>query len=114
MKGGNKMNNKNLTIVIVVVALAVGAYFVMQDREGLAPPGADSKRVCICKLTPDIIAFAENKCNNLGGLDYITIANDCKKEDLCLTKDGCKFKSRCINGGFITVQTRDCAGITQF
>ena len=34
MKGGNKMNNKNLTIVLVVVALAVGTYFVMQSNSG--------------------------------------------------------------------------------
>ena len=73
MKGGNKiMNNKNLTIVLVVVALAVGAYFVMQsnsDDAELSPrelqiieklggpcdspfkditPGDD----CNCKLSP--------------------------------------------------------------
>ena len=113
MKGGNKMNNKNLTIVLVIVALAIGAYFVMQDRESLGPPGTDSKKDCICPVTQDIIDAAKAECTLFGGLNYIYTVNNCEEEDSCLTKRGCYFVSRCVNEGSIYGQTRDCTGLTQ-
>ena len=88
MKGGNKMNNKNLMIVLVVIALAVGAYFVMQsnsDDVDLSPDNAVDGGVphgfqCGCILTADERRVAE---------EWASDSNDCEGTLRFVTESDC-------------------------
>ena len=94
------MNNKNLTIVLVVVALAIGAYFVMQSNSGDADLGLGPTAIivedgCLCAHYDAAWAIKAEECaDKRGDLDQspLILAGSCKKSqsgDSCI--GGCTY-----------------------